>query len=68
MPRGGALAAGWESKTLAWGFAMAPHRLCALVEFVLINLHQFRCSHPRSKKFTLIMVEYMYNEVYSQQF
>ena len=25
-----------ESKTLAWGFAMAPHRLRALVSFVVV--------------------------------
>ena len=27
-----------ESKTLAWGFAMAPHRLRALVVFELIGI------------------------------
>ena len=32
MPRGGTGGAG-ESKTLAWGFAMAPHRLRALVKY-----------------------------------
>ena len=32
MPRGGTCGCwGGESKTLAWGFAMAPHRLRALV-------------------------------------
>ena len=30
MPQGRLGGAGW-SKTLAWGFAMAPHRLCILV-------------------------------------
>ena len=35
MLRGGTCGCwgGGESKTLAWGFAMAPHRLCALVTF-----------------------------------
>ena len=31
MPRGGTCGYWGESKTLAWGFAMAPHRLRALV-------------------------------------
>ena len=31
MPRGGTYRCWGESKTLAWGFAMAPHRLRALV-------------------------------------
>ena len=33
MPRGGTCGCLGESKTLAWGFAMAPHRLRALVTF-----------------------------------
>ena len=31
---GGAGGGGGESKTLAWGFAMAPHRLRALVSLL----------------------------------
>ena len=31
MPLDGTEGVLGESKTLAWGFAMAPHRLCALV-------------------------------------
>ena len=31
MPKGGTCGCWGESKTLAWGFAMAPHRLRALV-------------------------------------
>ena len=34
-PRGGTWGAG-GSKTLAWGFAMAPHRLHVLVLIVLV--------------------------------
>ena len=34
MPRGGTCACWGESKTLAWGFAMAPHRLRAIVRIV----------------------------------
>ena len=34
MPQGVGLGGAGESKTLAWGFAMAPHRLCILVLFV----------------------------------
>ena len=34
MPRGGTAGMLGESKTLAWGFAMAPHRLRALVRIV----------------------------------
>ena len=30
-----------ESKTLAWGFAMAPHRLRALVSNIFINIHEY---------------------------
>ena len=30
MPRVGTCGCWWESKTLAWGLAMAPHRLRAL--------------------------------------
>ena len=37
MPRGGTAGCFWESKTLAWGFVMAPHRLRALVVYC--------CSH-----------------------
>ena len=33
MPRGGTSGCWGESKTLAWGFAMAPHRLHTLVVF-----------------------------------
>ena len=34
-----------ESKTLAWGFAMAPHRLRALVEVktTFLNPHMTSC-------------------------
>ena len=35
MPRGGTCGCWGESKTLAWGFAMAPHRLRALVLYVI---------------------------------
>ena len=35
MPRVGLMGAGGESKTLAWGFAMAPHRLRALVHICI---------------------------------
>ena len=35
MPWGGTYRCWGESKTLAWGFAMAPHRLRALVFSVL---------------------------------
>ena len=35
FPRGGTLGCFGESKTLAWGFAMAPHRLRALVFFYI---------------------------------
>ena len=35
MPRGGTAGCWGESKTLAWGFAMAPHRLRALVYLIL---------------------------------
>ena len=38
MPRGGTVGCFWESKTLAWGFAMAPHRLRALVVFIVISV------------------------------
>ena len=34
MPRGGTCGGLGESKTLGWGFAMAPHRLRALVSFL----------------------------------
>ena len=34
MPRGGTWGCFGESKTLAWGFAMVPHRLRALVFFL----------------------------------
>ena len=27
------------SKTLAWGFAMAPHRLCLLVLLIIIQIY-----------------------------
>ena len=33
MPRGGTYRCWGESETLAWGFAMVPHRLRALVVF-----------------------------------
>ena len=33
MPRDGTCGCCVESKTLAWGFAIAPYRLCALVVF-----------------------------------
>ena len=35
MPRGGTWGCWRESKTLAWGFAMAPHRLLDLVTVVV---------------------------------
>ena len=34
MPQGGTVGCWGESKTLAWGFAMAPHRLRALVSII----------------------------------
>ena len=34
MPRGQTAGVLGESKTLAWGFAMVPHQLRALVEFI----------------------------------
>ena len=34
MPQGGTAGMLGESKTLVWGFAMAPHRLRALVRIV----------------------------------
>ena len=34
MPQGWDLAVLGGSKTLAWGFAMAPHRLCILIAHV----------------------------------
>ena len=37
MPQGGTWRCLGESKTLAWGFAMAPHRLRAPVTFYIIN-------------------------------
>ena len=35
MPRGGTSGC-WGSKTFAWGFAMAPHRLHTLVRFAIV--------------------------------
>ena len=37
MPRGWTYGCWGESKTLAWGFAMAPHRLRTLVLFLSPN-------------------------------
>ena len=39
MPQGGTLGCwgGGGAKTLAWGFAMAPHRLRALVVFMSLS-------------------------------
>ena len=36
MPRGGTCECWGESKTFAWEFAMAPHRLRALVRYITI--------------------------------
>ena len=52
MPRGGTCGCLGESKTLAWGFAMAPHQLRALVAFC----KQFR---PRLDSTELLI--YMYS-------
>ena len=38
MPRGIDCGCWGESKTLMWGFAMAPHRLHALVTFKIENI------------------------------
>ena len=32
---------GGESKTLAWGFAMAPHRLRALVKIFVLSIFEW---------------------------
>ena len=43
MPRGGTCGCWGESKTLAWGFAMAPHRLRALVKIKMLNDNNISC-------------------------
>ena len=41
MPQGVTCGCWGESKTFAWGFAMAPHRLRALVRYITIyNIFQ----------------------------
>ena len=42
MPRSGTTGCWGESKTLVWGFAMAPHRLHALVEFIKLLVNAWR--------------------------
>ena len=41
-PGVGLVGAGGGSKTLAWGFAMAPHRLRALVFFISMKKASFK--------------------------
>ena len=52
IPRGGT-AGCWGSQTLAWGFAMAPHRLLALVVFVLSQAQVLNTSLEISYPYTI---------------
>ena len=51
-PRGGTCGCWGESKTLSWGFAMAPHRLRALVAF---------CKQFRPRLDSTELLTYMYS-------
>ena len=58
---GDELGSAWGSKTLVWGFTMAPHRLRILVSFVMLNNEKCHIWDVIVRKYLITLSVHFYS-------